>query len=61
MVKISYERRVYESRDNKSLSWDRYISNFDGKQNSCNKGLNYEYNHLQDKSTASLKIRKTRT
>ena len=35
---ISYERRIYESVDDKSLSWDSYISKIDKKENSCNKG-----------------------
>ena len=39
MEKISHEPRVYESVDDKSLSWDTYISKIYGKQNSCNRGL----------------------
>ena len=38
MELISYERRVYESVDNKSLSWD-ISQKIDGKLNPCNKGL----------------------
>ena len=35
---ISYERRDYQSVDDRSLS---YISKDNGKQNSCNKGLTH--------------------
>ena len=35
----TYEHRVYESVDDRSLSWDT-SQKIDGKQNSCSKGLN---------------------
>ena len=38
--KISYERRVYESADDKTPSILGYISNINGKQNLCHKELN---------------------
>ena len=37
MEKNSHESRVYESVDDSILSWD--ISEIDGKESSCNKGL----------------------
>ena len=41
--KNSYERRVYESVDDKSLYILGYISKIDGKNNSGNKGLNITF------------------
>ena len=38
MEKSSYERHVYESVDDKSLSWD-ISQKIDKKQISCNKGF----------------------
>ena len=45
--KISYERREYESVDEKSLSYLGYVPKNDGKMNSGSKGLKENENlHL---------------
>ena len=50
MRKISYEYRVYDSVDGKSLSWDRYISRIDRNRSYATKGFNWEiiekYNYV---------------